>query len=97
MHENFLFEFYFSLGTIKQIKGIDKSVCVSLSQMSPWSPRVVWFHGENRSPKVKSDLDRCEMSECDGKESEKPVASEEFGLKETKQIHQYPNREYGLD
>ena len=28
--------------------------------------------------------------ECDGKETEKPVAPEEFGLKEPKQIHHIP-------
>ena len=32
-------------------------------------------------PKVKRDLDRCDISECDRKEPEKPVVPENFGPK----------------
>ena len=42
---------------------------------------LVWFHGENKSPIVKRDLDRCDISECDRKEPEKPVVPEDFGPK----------------
>ena len=84
MLENLLFEFTpaleqtkSSLNKIKQI-GIDKSV--SLSNESLITIGEFGFI-ENRSPIVKRDLDRCDLSACDGKEPEKPVVPEDFGPK----------------
>ena len=84
MLENLLFEFTpaleqtkSSLNKIKQI-GIDKSV--SLSNESLITIGEFGFI-ENRSPIVKRDLDRCDLSACDGKEPEKPMVPEDFGPK----------------
>jgi hypothetical protein len=81
MLENLLFEFIpalaqtkSSLGQIKQI-GIDKSV--TLSNESLITIGEFGFM-ENRSPIVKRDLDRCDVSACDGKEPEKPVVPEDL-------------------
>ena len=53
MHENFpiLEQAESSFSQIEQIRHWQE--CVALSQVSLWSPRLVVFHGENRSPLVK--------------------------------------------
>jgi hypothetical protein len=71
--EKLFFEFYAGLGTIQVITWSNKTnraltrVCVSFSNDS-----LITTCG---------DLDRCDVSECDGKEPEKPVVPEDFGPK----------------
>ena len=74
-------------------KGIEKSVCLSLKWVFDHHVWWVWFGFMERIDRLKwsvIDGPMWRQPECDGKESEMPVVSEEFSLKEAKQIHYIP-------